>query len=654
MTDPTGAKGSAGCDLCGLPLIGRPIRDDAHSFCCEGCRRVWTTAEQNGLTSLLCSPADRTKRAADGSRRKAQAAAAIGARRETLRIDGMWCSSCALVVEDAVLGIDGVLDAEVSYAASLARITWDPEVVGRDALLERIRLLGYGAESARLAEFGTGDAEDTFLRFFVAAVISMWVMWPTIAILYPAFARGEYAAVRPFELLTGGLSLAVLLYPGWVFIAGAWRAARVGRVTMDTLVVLGTWTAWLYSVWAVYAGAPTYFESAAMITGIVLFGRWLESLGQRDAMRAVSALSIAAAPEEAWVLPSEAAGGRHDLASAVRVPQADVVQGAVLVVRAGERVPVDGLVLEGTSDVDVARLTGEPMPATVSAGDEVWAGAINLTATLVVTAERVGADTLTGRLASVAEDAVFAKSHTQRLADAIAAVFVPLMLAVAAATLAITAVSDGLPEGVSRAVAVLVVACPCALGLATPLAAVNAVGAGARHKLLVRGGPVFERAGAVGLVAFDKTGTLTHGRPTLESIVPAEGIDEARVLEIASALEATDPHPVAEAIRSTATERGVTATAAAAGVREPGLGVSGTVGDAVALVGSEALLVSHGVTVPLRSLSTRTASAQPGVSSCSLRAAARFWVRSPSPTSCGRRPPVSWQRCGAVASVRWW
>ena len=195
---------------------------------------------------------------------------------------------------------------------------------------------------------------------------------------------------------------------------------------MDTLVVLGTWTAWLYSVWAVSAGAPTYFESAAMITGIVLFGRWLEGLGQRDAMRAVSALSMAAAPEEAWALPETTADGPRDLATAVQVPLAEVVQGTVLIVRAGERTQVDGLVLEGTSDVDVARLTGEPMPVTVSPGDGVWAGAINLTATLVVTTERVGADTLTGRLASVAEDAVFAKSHTQRLADAVAAVFVPL------------------------------------------------------------------------------------------------------------------------------------------------------------------------------------------------------------------------------------
>jgi len=210
-------------------------------------------------------------------------------------VGGMWCSSCALVLEDALLGVDGVLDAEVSYAASLARVTFDPTRAARDTLLDRFALLGYRAESARIADAGTADSTDAFLRFFVGAAVGMWVLWPTLFILYPAFLSEQFAGVRQIELFTAAGSLFVLLYPGWPFLVGAWRAARVGRATMDTLVVLGTWTAWLYSLWAtLWGGGPTYFESAAMITTIVLFGRWLESLGQRDAARAIATLAAGA------------------------------------------------------------------------------------------------------------------------------------------------------------------------------------------------------------------------------------------------------------------------------------------------------------------------------------------------------------------------
>ncbi len=184
------------------------------------------------------------------------------------------------------------------------------------------------------------DSADMFLRFFVGAAVGMWVLWPTLFVLYPAFLSAEYAGVQRVELFTAVGSLVVLLYSGWPFLAGAWRALRVRRATMDTLVVLGTWTAWFYSVWAALTGGgPTYFESAAMITTIVLLGRWLESLGQRDAARAVVVLASTASAEEAWLLPESGA-----LAEASRVPVAEVEPGALIAVRPGERVPVDGVV----------------------------------------------------------------------------------------------------------------------------------------------------------------------------------------------------------------------------------------------------------------------------------------------------------------------
>ena len=605
------------------------------------------TADEAGIAHLLARPDQRRGggRGAGAGARKAAAAAASGARRETLRIDGMWCTSCGLVLEDALMALPGVLDAEASYAAGLTRVTWDPQATALEAITERIDLLGYRATPAREAARARHDTEDLFLRLFVSAVVGMWVMWPTWFVLWPAFAHDAFASVRMYAAFTGALSAVVLGFGGWPFIVGAWRAARVRRATMDTLVVLGTWSAWLYSAWATWgASGPTYFESAAGITAIVLVGRWIEALGTRDATASLAALA-AGAEEHAWLVgdaegagagAGEAAGlagadaargagaavgaGAGDASSAAalaagaeRVLLADVAADALVAVRAGERVPVDGVVVAGASELDRSRLTGEPLPAEVATGDEVWAGTVNLAGLLVVRVVRTGTETLAGRLATLAEDAAFAKSHVQRVVDAVASVFVPVVISVAAATLLIgLATGTGLAESVSRAVAVLVVSCPCALGLATPLAVSNAIAAGSKRGLAVRGGPALERAGRIRTVALDKTGTLTQGTPSIRGYLPAAlGADAtARMLALAAALEAGDPHPVASAIVAAAAalgepdagQRAASGTAApivATGVeRRPGAGLVGEVDGARVLVGSERLLAEEGVDLP--------------------------------------------------------
>jgi heavy metal translocating P-type ATPase len=521
----------------------------------------------------------------------------------------MWCASCGLVLEDALMALPGVLDAEASYAASLARVTWDPEGATLESITQRISLLGYDASPAREAARAQADTDELFLRLFVSAVIGMWVMWPTFFVLWPAFAAEAYASVFAYELFVGALSAIVLLYGGWPFLIGAWRAALVRRATMDTLVVLGTWTAWLYSAWATATSSgPTYFESAAMIATIVLLGRWLEALGTRDASASLAALAEGAA-ENAWLVRDG-----DGMADAEQVALSTVSIGDVVAVRPGERVPADGVVLGGASEIDRSRLTGEPLPAHAAAGDEVWAGTVNLSGVLTVEVTRIGAETLAGRLATLAEDAAFAKSHAQRLADAVAGVFVPVVIAIAAATLLISlATGVGIAGAVERAVAVLVVSCPCALGLATPLAVANAIGAGARRGLLVRGGPALERAGAIATVAFDKTGTLTTGTPEVAGLLPRnmEAAAAGRLLELAAALEAGDPHPVAAgieraAVSAVAARREVPARAAdtlPAGVRpvasdverRPGLGLVGEVDGATVAVGSERLLDAEGI-----------------------------------------------------------
>jgi Cu+-exporting ATPase len=584
---------SAACDLCGLPVLGRPVRSVSapdHGFCCEGCSRVWAVAAAQGIASLTSGPV--SLRTSEAAARRAAAAEAVGARRVTLRVGGMWCASCALVLSEALLDVPGVLDAEVSYAASIARVTYDPHTTDTATWTERAAILGYTLEPGGLAvERSSRGAGDLFLRFFVSAVIGMWVMWPTLFLLYPAFLRGAFAAQRDTELFTGALALVVLLYGGWPFLVGAWRAACVRRATMDTLVVLGTWTAWGYSVFASLTGSDaTYFESAAMITTIVLLGRWLESFGRGDATSALAALS--AGPTEVRLVP---AGG--DIADAVLVALSDALAGSTVAVRAGDAFPCDGTVVSGATSIDQARLTGEPLPVDRSEGDEVWAGTVNVGATVLVRVDRAGPDTLAGRIAALVEDAAFAKSRTERLADTVASVFVPVVLAVAVATLLLALIGGtDVSEAVRRAVSVLVVACPCALGLATPLAVANASARASHAGVIVRGGEALERAGAITTVAFDKTGTLTAGRPAVVATLmePTDDATATRMLGVAAAVEAGAAHPAAAAIIAASPDAGEATDT----VSKQGLGVEGLVGGVRVVVGSERLMALEGMALP--------------------------------------------------------
>ena len=391
------------------------------------------------------------------------------------------------------------------------------------------------------------------------------------------------------ELLAAGLSLVVLLYGGRPFLVGAWRAAKVHRSTMDTLVVLGTWSAWLYSVVAAVTGSGgVYFESAAMITTLVLLGRLIEALGRRGATRAIE--SLATAPQtEVWLLP----GGDAE-AEPERAPLETVRLDDLVAVRAGERIAVDGTVESGESAVDQSRLTGEPLPAEVGPGFGVWAGSINLTGMLVVRVVRTGADTLAGRVAALVQDAAFAKSHAQRLADAAAGLFAPIVPAVALATFVFTLAGGGaVADAVERAVAVLVVSCPCALGLATPLAAASAMGLASTRGVLVRGAEVLERAGLIAVVAFDKTGTLTEGLLRVTGTVAAP--DPERLRRLAAAADADDPHPIAVALREAVGAGGPRPERVE---RHGGLGVTASVAGVEVVVGSERLLAEAGVDLP--------------------------------------------------------
>lgn len=604
------------CDLCQLPIVGRPLAvlgsdsTDTARFCCEGCRRVWLTARDAGILDRITAHprGDRTTT----SERKRVAAAALGARRVAFGVSGMWCSSCASVLEDAVLDLDGVLDVEVSYGASLARVTFDPALVGITDVRRRVELLGYAVRDVGDDQDDAADVQDLFLRLFVGVVVNMWVMWPTLFVLYPEFSRGVHTGLEGAELLTGVLSTVVLLYSGWPLITGAVRAARVGRATMDTLVVVGTVSAWAYSVFAALTRSDaTYFESVAMIVVIVLAGRWIEAVTRRSAAARLGSL-VRAEAAMVWRLDPDDPDGDAD-----RVALVDVLAGDLIIVRPGERIHVDGTVTQGVSAVDQSRITGEPLPMSRAEGDDVWAGSINISEPLRVRVAGVAEQTLEGRLAEIVEDAAFAKGNAERLVDAVSRVFVPLVLGVAAMT-AISSLLGGLElgEALRRAVSVLVVACPCALGLATPLVVQNALAAAVSRGFVVRGAHALEQTGTIGVVAVDKTGTLTEGRARVTGHIPATAPEDAtrEVLRLAASVQVGRAHPLGDAIAQAGREADVTRLVPDRVSAVPGQGVEADIDGYSVLVGSHHLLESRGVAVSEEWRTTAEKSAATGAS----------------------------------------
>ncbi|MCL6471878.1 MAG: cation-translocating P-type ATPase [Firmicutes bacterium] len=595
------AKSKKACELCGLPIIARPVqRDNEHVFCCEGCARVWGVATEAGLSELLMAPT-----AGRPSLRKSAIAQAAGSRRTVFRVDGMWCSSCSLILERAILGIDGVLDAEVSFASGLARVTYDPNKANTNIIWDRVSILGYRpTKSADMFRADGVEASALFIRLFTGAVVSMWVMWFSIFLLYPAYLNNDYAAIRGPAFLTGLLTTFVLLYPGFVFIKGAWQAARARRVTMDTLVVVGTWASYFVGIWSLATGhGAGYFDSAAMITVVVLLGRWLEALARQRSSSLLAPL-IGAADISAWVLTPEG--------EVEQKPLETVSVGDKVLVRSGERIPVDGVVKHGFAVVDQSMLTGEPLPVEKSEGDEVWAGTIVSSGNFTVEVSRLVDDTLLSRMSGLVEDALFAKTNLQRWADLVSAIFGPTVLAVAAAAAIFGLFSDlSLTQLSERVISTLVAACPCAVALATPLVAVNAIGKLASMNVLVRSADVLERAGSIATVCMDKTGTLTQGKVRVKKVICNEDIKMAREngdkqyfavlnpLQVAATLESEAIHPLAENIVYEAAKRGLKKLTAREVKVIPGFGVIGTVGFGLkAMVGNTRLLKENKVILP--------------------------------------------------------
>ncbi|SNR80629.1 cation-transporting ATPase V/Cu+-exporting ATPase [Haloechinothrix alba] len=523
-----------------------------------------------------------------------QHAPAGGARRSgsgtgvELLVEGMTCGSCAARVQKKLAKQPGVAEAEVNFASKRATLVAESGELDVPGLQRVVSDMGYELRTIDTEHpEPDGDPEAAeqrmwFYRTIVAVPLTAIVLWLAMF----AGELGEHPAARWTQL---ALTIPVQFWVGWPFLRGMVQRALQRSANMDTLIGLGTLAAFGYSVVALFAGGFLYFEVATFIVAALALGRYFEARARRRAGRAITAL-LELGAKEATVLRDGAE---------VTVPVESLAIGDHMLVRPGEKIPTDGEVVDGVSAVDESMLTGESVPVEKTAGDIATGATINTSGVLTVRATAVGADTALSRIVRMVQDAQSGKAPMQRLADRISAVFVPAVIVVALGALLGWTVLAGDPvSGLVAAVAVLIIACPCALGLATPIAIMVGTGRGAELGVLIKRIETLERTKQITTVVFDKTGTLTHGEMTITDIVAAEGGDDNEVLRRAGAVEAGSEHPIGRALAAVAAQR-LGELPTAHGFDAPtGQGVRADVDGTTVLVGRRSWLVEQGMTVP--------------------------------------------------------
>jgi len=502
----------------------------------------------------------------------------------TFDVEGMTCASCALRIERVLGKHDGVEEALVNFAGQEARLKVAPGI-DVAALTSAVKRIGY---SATVVE--EGDERESIVDRYSAETRYQ----RTMALLAALFAIPAFllTMLGPDErwvvVVVWALITPVEFVFGWQFHRNAAIRLRSGGASMDTLVSMGTLAAYGYSVWAFFTEQPVFFETAGWIITFILLGRFLEARSKGRASQAIAGL-LEMGAKQASVLRDGVE---------VATPIEDVSVGDRIVVRPGEKVPTDGTIVEGGSSFDESMLTGESMPVDKGPGDAVFGATINQQGRVVMEATRVGSETALAQIVHMVEEAQATKAPIQHLADRVAGVFVPVVILIAMATLAgWLAFSGDIAEAMRAAVAVMIIACPCALGLATPTAIMVGGARGAELGVLFKNAEVFERTRTIDTIVFDKTGTLTRGAMTLTAI---EADDPDRALYLAGSVEAASEHPVARAVALGAEERGIELGTAQGFTALPGLGVMGTVDGVTVTAGRERLMVETGLAVPER------------------------------------------------------
>ena len=511
----------------------------------------------------------------------------VGTQQVELGVEGMTCASCVSRVEKALLKVPGVTSASVNLATEKATVEM-LSTVPVQALEAAIQKGGY-----------TVKAQDTASASASEAPAWQWPAWWPVAVaavLTAPLVAPMLLQVLGIDWMLGGwaqwaLATPVQFWLGWRFYRAGYKAVRAGAGNMDLLVALGTSAAYGLSVYLLWRHgamgmAHLYFEASATVITLVLLGKWLEGRAKRQTAAAIHALNA--------LRPATARVRRDGIEVEVAIDQVRV--GDLVVVRPGERIAVDGEVSEGHSHVDESLITGESLPVAKAVGAKVTGGAINVEGVMTVRTLAVGTETMLARIIRMVESAQAAKAPIQRVVDRVSAVFVPVVLAIAALTFIVwVAVTGNWEQALINAVAVLVIACPCALGLATPTAIMAGTGVAARQGILIKDAQALEVAHSVTTVAFDKTGTLTEGRPSLAAVVPAPGEGRDNVLRLAGALQNVSEHPLARAVLDKARDEKLSLPSASQAKALPGRGVTATVEGSVLSLGSSRLLQELGV-----------------------------------------------------------
>ncbi|MCD1261457.1 copper-translocating P-type ATPase [Paenibacillus athensensis] len=525
----------------------------------------------------------------------------------TLQITGMTCAACASRIERGLRKLEGVADVNVNFALEKAAVTFNPSVTGLPQLEQTIAKLGYG--SVRPPEPGATEAPDQNAELaghkrhlWISALLSAPLLWAMVShFSWTSWVWLPEWLMNPWIQLI--LATPVQLYIGWGFYSGAYKALRNGSANMDVLIVLGTSAAYVYSLfltlqWALrpdetggHVHMPQlYFETSAVLITLVLLGKLFETMAKGRTSAAIRSLMSLQA-KTAMVVR-----GGQELA----IPAEEVIPGDIVLIRPGEKIPVDGVVLEGGSTVDESMLTGESLPVDKQVGDSVVGATLNKHGVLRIRADKVGRDTALAHIIRVVEEAQGSKAPIQRVADRISGIFVPVVIGLAAATFLLwylLAKPGDFPAALEKAIAVLVIACPCALGLATPTSVMAGSGRAAELGILFKGGEHLESAHRLETIVLDKTGTVTAGAPQLTDVQVASGWSDAELLRLLGGAERGSEHPLAEAIVAGVRSRGIEPPLAETFAALPGFGVSAAVEGRAVLAGTRRLMAERGVNV---------------------------------------------------------
>ncbi len=500
--------------------------------------------------------------------------------RVELAITGMTCASCAARIEKRLNKLAGVA-ANVNFASEHAAVAFDPARIDIEDLIGAVEAAGYGAA---LPETVSDEDPTRAYRFRLVLAVALTI---------PLVIFAWVAAARPagWEWVSLVLATPVVAYAGWPFHRAAATNARHGVATMDTLISIGTLSAWTWSAVVLFAGISTnvYFDTAGAITALILVGRYLEARAKRRSGEAIRSL-LELGAKEALVLRD---------GTEVLVPIEELAVGEQFVVRPGEKVATDGIVIKGSSAIDASMLTGESVPVEVGPGDRLSGATINSSGRLVVEATNVGATTALSQIARLVAEAQAGKAPVQRLADRVSAFFVPIVIGVATLTLLGWLLLGGIATtaAFTAAVAVVVIACPCALGLATPTALMVGTGRGAQLGIVIKGAEVLEQTRQITTIVLDKTGTITEGKMAVSAVVPAPGVAEDELVRVVAAAEDASEHPIARAIAAYGRERLGTLCEVESFSARAGLGIEAVVDGRAVVVGRPSLLADWGISL---------------------------------------------------------